>query len=131
MLQPVLDVGTVSELVTVEVQSGDGPVQTETASVGGQAVAEISTLDRVIALPSRLPAAGMVSHGKRFLSLDSAGNLFLSRNGGKKWKKINPQWVGKAVRIELTPLSSAAVFQLATDAASVWTSKDGAHWHQK
>ena len=28
---------------------------------------------------------------------------FLSRNGGKKWKKINPKWAGKAVRIELTP----------------------------
>ena len=48
-----------------------------------------------------------VSHGKRFLSLDNAGNLFLSRNGGKKWKKINPQWAGKAVRIELTPAYSS------------------------
>jgi photosystem II stability/assembly factor-like uncharacterized protein len=89
-----------------------------------------------------------VSYGKRFLSLDSTGILFLSRNGGKKWKKIRPQWTGKAVRIELTPAyrseappkpknetlgqaSEVAVFLLTTDVGTVWTSKDGAHWHQQ
>jgi hypothetical protein len=103
---------------------------------------------RAVAIPSGLPVAETVSHGKRFLSLDDAGNLFLSRNEGKKWKKINPQWAGKAVRIELTsaykgegsgkdknetlgPASTRAVFQLTTDANAVWTSKDGAHWHQQ
>ena len=67
---------------------------------------------------------------------------------GKKWKKIRPQWTGKAVRIELTPAyrseappkpkkdmlgqaSEVAVFLLTTDAGAVWTSKDGTHWHQQ
>jgi len=90
-----------------------------------------------------------VSHGKRFLSLDDAGNLFLSRNGGKKWKKVKPQWAGKAIRIELTSGSvseaadqkpkdetsgaagEGAVFLLTTDGGTVWSSKDGAHWHQQ
>jgi len=143
MLQPMLDVGATSE--TVEVEAAAPAVQTE-SSMSGQVIAEMPSAGRVIAGPSGLPVAATVSHGKQFLSLDSAGNLFLSRNGGKKWKKINPQWAGKAVRIELTPASmseappqrknetsasAVAIFQLTTDAHAVWTSKDGEHWHQQ
>jgi hypothetical protein len=134
MMAPVLDVGTASE--TVEVSGAAPTLETESASVS-----------RIMPVPSGLPVAATVSLGKRSLSLDSAGNLFLSRNGGKKWKKINPKWTGRAVHIELkqpsdsgsspqrgneTPSSVSAidVFQLTTDANAVWTSKDGAHWHQ-
>ncbi|MGC1450222.1 MAG: carboxypeptidase regulatory-like domain-containing protein [Candidatus Sulfotelmatobacter sp.] len=135
MMQPVLDVGTVSEAVEV---SGAAPtLETESASVS-----------RIMPVPSGLPVTTTVSLGKRSLSLDSAGNLFLSRNGGKKWKKINPRWTGMALRIELKPPSDSGsspkrdnetlgsvnatdVFQLTTDAGAVWTSKDGTHWHQQ
>jgi hypothetical protein len=148
MLQPVLDVGKVSE--TVEVTSAAAQLQTESANVSqvdrGQVVAEMAGLGRAVGLPSGLPVAATVSYGKRFLSLDNAGNLFLSRNAGKKWKKINPQWTGKVVHIQLTPAYSSdaplkpknenlgkagevAVFLLTTDAGTVWTSKDGTHWH--
>jgi hypothetical protein len=144
MLQPVLDVGAMSE--TVEVAAAAPLVQTESASVSGQVIAEVPSSGQVIAGPSGLPVAATVSHGNRFLSLDTAGNLFLSHNGGKKWKKINPQWAGKAVRIELTSASmivtppqrknetsasAVATFQVTTDAHAVWTSKDGKHWHQQ
>jgi hypothetical protein len=157
MLQPVLDIGTASEQVTVE--AGAQVVQTEdaalsrniTAGVAGGAIGGNGN-----GLPQNVDTrvfggnvdGHSVSHGKRFLSLDSTGNVFLSRNGGKKWKKIRPQWTGKAVRIELTPAyrseappkpkkdmlgqaSEVAVFLLITDAGAVWTSKDGAHWHQQ
>ncbi len=133
MMAPVLDVGTASE--TVEVSGAAPTLETESASVS-----------RIMPLPSGLPVTTTVSLGKRFLSLDSAGNLFLSRNGGKKWKKINPRWAGKAVHIELKPpsdsdsspkrdnetpgsVNATDVFQLTTDASIVWTSKDGTHWH--
>jgi len=134
MLQKVLDVGAVAE--TVEVQAGAVSLQTESASLG-----------RVIAIPSGLPVASTVSLGKRLLSLDSAGNLFLSRNGGKKWKKIKPQWASKAVRIESTTAASGeasanakdeiggeneqTVLQLTTDAGTTWSSRDGLHWHRR
>jgi hypothetical protein len=157
MLQPVLDVGTATEQVTVE--AGAQIVQTEdsalsqniTAGAAGGAIGGNNNR-----LPQNVDTRAIggngdrqsVSHGKRFLSLDSTGNLSLSRNGGKKWKKISPQWTGKAVRIELTPeysseappkaknetsapASEAAVFQLTTDTGAVWTSKDGTHWHQQ
>ena len=148
VLQPVLDMEAVSETVDVDAASGATSVETESASLGGQVVAGMPSMRPVIAVPSGLPVAKTVSHGKRFLSLDDAGNLFLSRNEGKKWKKIKPQWVGKAVRIELTPAfiteappkpknetsgaaSEGEVFLLTTDAGAVWTSKDGAHWRQQ
>jgi hypothetical protein len=150
MMEPVLDVGKVSE--TVEVTSAAAQLQTESANVGqvitGQVVAEIPGVGRDVGVPSGLPVTATVSHGKRLISLDNAGNLFLSRNRGKKWKKINPQWTGKAVRIELTRAYSseatakpknetlgkaneAAVFLLTTDSGTVWTSKDGAHWRKQ
>jgi Carboxypeptidase regulatory-like domain/Putative zinc-finger len=150
MLQPVLDVGAVSE--TVEVASGPVEIQTESANVGqavaGQATAKMPSTARDAAILSGLPVAATVQHGKQVLSLDSTGNLLLSRNGGKKWKKISPQWTGKAVRIELNPAysseappkaknetlekpSEAAVFLLTTDTGTIWTSKDGAHWHRQ
>jgi hypothetical protein len=133
MLQPVLDPAAVSEAVTVEAQSAAQQVQTESANLGGgRVVAGLPTVGGVIAVPSGLPVATTVSLGERFLSLDSAGDLFLSRNRGKKWKKVNPQWAGKPVRLELTtPASAGAAFQMTTDAGAVWTSKDGTHWHRQ
>ena len=152
-LQPVLDVGAASEQVTVE--AGAQVVQTEDSALSQNVGASViggngknlpqNTYARVFAGNGD----GLsVAHGKRFLSLDSTGNLLLSRNSGKKWKKINPQWMGKAVRVELTPpyrgeappkakdetsgkANDVAVFQLTTDAGTVWTSKDGAHWHRQ
>jgi len=145
MLQPVLDVGKASEVV--EVEAGAASIETESANVSDQVVAKTHVARRGSAAPSEQPILATVSHGKRVLSLDDAGNLFLSRNEGKKWKKVKPQWAGKAVRIELMPPPSGeasakakdeaavaneeAAFLLTTDGGTVWSSKDGAHWHQR
>jgi Carboxypeptidase regulatory-like domain/Putative zinc-finger len=144
MLQPVLDVGSVSEVVEVEADATS--IQTESANVSDQ-VAETRGARRGSAALSTRPILATVSQGKRVLSLDDAGNLFLSRDEGKKWKKIKPRWAGKAVRIESTTAASGkasanakdeiggasegAVFQLTTDAGTTWGSKDGLHWHQQ
>jgi Carboxypeptidase regulatory-like domain/Putative zinc-finger len=146
MLQPKLDVGAASEAVEV---TGSAPsIQTDSANVIGHAGTEKSGVRRAITPPSGVGIAETVSHGKRSVSLDDAGNLFLSRNGGKKWKKVKPQWTGKAIRIESTSGSASEaapktknetsgaagegpVFLLTTDGGTVWSSKDGAHWHQQ
>lgn len=134
MLQPVLAVGATTQ--SVEVTASAPSIETDSASVAAIAAN----------LPSRLPVASSVSLGKRILSLDGAGSLFLSRNAGKSWKKVHPQWSGKAVRVDLIPSEAAAakttteasglqgapsVFQLTTDSGARWTSKDGTHWLQK
>lgn len=129
MLQPVLAVGAAAETVTV---TSTAPLlQTESASVSSVAAE----------LPSRLPVASSVSLGKRILSLDRAGSLFFSHNAGKSWKKVNPQWTGKAVTIDIdtaepneaqrttaNPKYPKSVFQLTTDTGAQWISKDGTHW---
>ncbi len=130
MLQPVLNVGSVSEAVTVV--SNAPSLETESANVG-----QISAK-----LPSRLPAIATATLGRTMLSLDSAGSLFLSRNAGRRWKKVRPRWTGKAVRIEVAsaetgvhPRKDAAsdqrIFHLTTETGAVWASEDGKHWHQQ
>jgi hypothetical protein len=131
MLQPVLNVGSVMQEVTVSAPL----VETSTS------VASIASK-----VPSRLVIASSVSVGKQVLSLDDAGTLFLSRNAGKSWKKVHPQWTGKAVRIDLIapeataaktttqasgPQSAQSVLQLTTDGGGQWTSKDGTRWRRK
>ncbi|MFZ0481744.1 MAG: carboxypeptidase regulatory-like domain-containing protein [Terriglobales bacterium] len=151
MLQPMLELGATTEQVTVE--AGTQAVQTEDAALSQNVDSRVWT-GNVLSQNVYTRVFGgngdgqSVSHGKRSLSLDTTGNLFMSRNRGKKWKKITPQWTGKAVRVELTPAyesevsprpedetsgqaNDVAVFQLTTDAGTVWTSKDGAHWHQR
>jgi len=145
MLQPVLEVGSVSEAVAVD--AGATSVQTESANVSDQVVAETLGARPGSSALSDRPILATVSQGKRVLSLDEAGNLFLSRDRGKKWKKIKAQWAGKAVRIESTKeacdeasanakdeiggASERAVFELTTDAGTTWSSKDGLHWHER
>jgi hypothetical protein len=96
---------------------------------------------KVHALPSNLPSAASASNGRRMLAADTAGALFLSKNGGKHWKSVKPQWQGKVMQLALSPrnLQQPALqkqkvetgFQLTTDSGVVWVSSDGVHWQQK
>ncbi len=134
MLDSVLTVGAAAETVTV--QSEALTLDTESASVSAIPIAP---------LPSHVPVAKSAALGKRVLSLDEAGTLFVSRNGGKSWKKVKPQWTGRLAQIEVTTSgaieevskrkkrnagaeNAPARFRLTTDSGAVWTSADGAHW---
>jgi hypothetical protein len=130
-LDSVLKVGASTETVTVTAST----MALETDA------AQISSV-----LPSHMPAASSVANGKRVLSMDTVGALFLSRNGGKSWRKVKPVWTGKVTEIALaTPAEpsesrsidlkrkiktsgSSKAFQLTTDSGAVWVSPDGAHW---
>jgi hypothetical protein len=57
-------------------------------------------------LPSKLPAAEVVSSGTHTLAADSAGTLFLSRDAGRHWKPVAAQWPGKVTRLRLTPAAA-------------------------
>jgi hypothetical protein len=141
MLDSVLKVG--SETQTVAVVAESPALQTSQAEVSA------TQIGITPALPSRLPATARVSIGKRALSMDTAGSLFLSRNGGRSWKKLKPVWVGKVVGIALaeheassgantpelkrkaepaTAAKAPTAFQITTDSGAVWVSNDGAHW---
>jgi len=150
MLDTPLTVG--AETQTVTVQADAMAVQTDSNAVGtliaSDKVSEVPTENRNFAalasLPSGMPAGSTATLGKRVLSLDSAGTLFASHNGGKSWKEVKPKWSGKVARIEVVNASddarkteranaesARALFQLTTDAGAVWDSRDGTHWRAR
>jgi hypothetical protein len=128
-----LKVGAASETVTVEATAP--LLETSAASVASVPVAE---------LPSRMPPQTTVRLGRRVLSLDGAGTLFASHNGGKSWKKVKPQWSGKVARIELANAdhdlhrrkkagaeNDPGEFLLTTVSGAVWISHNGRHWRAR
>jgi hypothetical protein len=139
MLDSVLQVGAASQTVTVEANIGQ--LQTSQAEVSVASVLQDQKL------PGGGAAVARVVMGDRMLAVDSAGNLYLSRNEGKSWKKIKPQWPGKAAQLAVLPAHQAAasetitvkgksaesqqVFELTTDTGAMWTSEDGKHWRPR
>jgi hypothetical protein len=137
ILDSVLQLGAVTQ--TIAVEASNETLETTSA----QASADTLSLD------SKLPAAAIarVSISDRMLSADAAGNLYLSRDAGKIWKKIKPKWQGKVAHLALVPAHDEAaaesvevtkptpapqqIFEIATDTGAVWTSEDGKHWHPR
>jgi len=149
---------------TVAVTSAPPILQTENAVVSasvfnlsGAAQAKSARTP----LPSKRFVASTISNGIETLAVDSAGDLFLSKDAGKSWQRVAHQWTGKAIRVSLTPPSSmaqsvsrealsvgatastnfetatpAAVppgggFELTTDTGGTWSSSDGLVWKLK
>jgi hypothetical protein len=112
-------------------------------------------------LPSKRFAVSTISNGIETLAVDSTGDLFLSKDAGKSWRRVAHQWTGKAVRVnlgssssmrqpvstkassaggtastELEPVTPAAVppaggFELTSDTGVTWSSSDGLAWRLK
>jgi Carboxypeptidase regulatory-like domain/Putative zinc-finger len=124
MLEPMLRVGAASQ--TVSVEANNSAVETQQVeATGANVVQEI--------LPGGAAATARVAMGGRMLSMDAAGNLYLSKNAGRSWKKIKPKWTGKAALLAVVPAAEKAgqVFELTTDSGAVWTSEDGKHWRAR
>jgi hypothetical protein len=94
---------------TVEVTGAPSILQTENAVVSasvfnlGRAAQDKSA---TAPLPSKRFAASTISNGLETLAVDSAGDLFLSKDTGKSWRRVAHQWTGKAIRVSLTSSSS-------------------------
>jgi hypothetical protein len=149
---------------TVEVTSAPSVLQTENAVVSAsvfQLGGTGQTKSAKAPLPSKRFTASTISNGLETLAVDSAGDLFLSKDVGKDWQRVPQQWTGKAIRVSLASLSSvtqpvsrkalsagatasadlepvrpAAVppgvgFELTTDAGATWSSSDGFVWKLK
>jgi len=148
---------------TVEVTNAAPVLQTEGAVVsasvfdlGGAAQAKNIRAP----LPSKRFAASTTSNGLETLAVDSAGDLFLSKDAGVSWKNVARQWTGKALKVSLastsvtraapnrassrgaTPspnfetVTPAAVrtgvgFELTTDTGAMWSSSDGLVWKRE
>jgi hypothetical protein len=62
-----------------------------------------------IKLPSHLATVSTISQAKLMLAIDAMGTLFASKDAGKHWKEIKPQWTGRAVRVELASTSKRKI----------------------
>jgi hypothetical protein len=125
-----LQVGSSAESVTVTAEAAT--LSTESSMASSKKRREPAYEAEPRPLPSLLLAIITATNGKVMLSVDSTGALFLSRNAGKHWKAIKSVWPGKVVRLVTPPelpQTTSAVFQLTTDSASTWLSRDGSHWY--
>lgn len=89
---------------TVDVTSPEPAIQTESAIVTAGALNSIAPSSQKIAgrsLPSKRLATSSISNGSQTLAIDSAGDLFLSKDAGVNWQHISQQWTGKAIKVTL------------------------------
>jgi hypothetical protein len=136
MVDSVLPIGSESQTVTVE--ADNIPLETVPISAASAKLLESEKL------PGGAAGVAREELGDRVLTIDAAGNLYLSRNAGKSWKKIKPEWNGKAVRLATLEYlamgqmgaidaakpkaARAPAFLMTTDAGAAWMSEDGEHW---
>jgi hypothetical protein len=52
-------------------------------------------------LPSRLPVLSMATQGRFIVAIDAGNAVFLSKDGGRRWKAIAAPWPGRAVKADL------------------------------
>ena len=131
-----LEVGAATDTITVnseapllKTESGEISHAMVTSSVSALPLLPANSRPGLQAeLPGNLPASTTASKDKLMLKADAAGVLFFSKNDGKSWKTVKPNWRGKVVRVE-SAHDPGAVFQLTTDSGSVWLSRDGTHWN--
>jgi hypothetical protein len=123
-----LEIGAATETVTVT--GAASLLKTENGQLAQPVAASANSLP---VLPAKLPPVTTAAKEKLMLSADSAGALFLSKNAGKSWKAVKGPWKGKVVRLAVIPdpaKASNTLFQLTTDSASVWLSRDGNRWYK-
>lgn len=149
---------------TVDVTSAPSALQTENAVISASVfnpgrVAQAKSARAP--LPSGRFTVSTISNGLETLAVDSAGDLFLSKDAAKSWQRVAHQWTGKAARVSLASSSSmtqpvskralsagatvstnletvtpAAVppgvgFELTSDTGATWSSPDGLVWKLK
>jgi hypothetical protein len=150
-----------SENETVSVSSAAAMLDTESTQssqlVAGNATASLAQpafkMKKQPSLPSHLPALSTISNARQELVIDSAGSLFRSEDAGVTWQPIPPQWTGRAVKLQLSPLQTLAkstnpaastataksaptapaqpIFELTNDAGYIWISTDGQTWKRR
>ena len=85
---------------------------------------------KAAALPGGLGMVSSAVIGQWTVAIDTAGNVFLSRDAGQRWVEVARQWTGRAVRVESKTEAGAAksIFELSNDQNQIWTSTDAAIW---
>ena len=114
-----------SEIVTVSgastsVASGISPAEpasiAELSRQSGDGMSVMLPAKRV-QLPSGLNVVSSAAVLNQLVAIDSAGTVFLSQDGGKRWDSVKVQWSGKAIQVQ-SPQGHLALTRAATSAAN-------------
>ncbi len=90
---------------TVEVDALSGMTSTNGMSLDATSAA----IEVMAELPSGRATVSKVSNGSRTVALDAAGALYVSKDDGRHWTAVKPQWPGRAVQISVSaPFAPAA-----------------------
>jgi hypothetical protein len=85
------------------ITGADAEVPVDTAQVSAtlnnEMVASVASSQEPANLPSHLAAVSSVSSGRIALAIDAGGALFASKDAGKHWEAVSPQWMGRAVHV--------------------------------
>jgi len=85
---------------TVSVQSDAPTMDTASVEVSNSEIA-LDELEPNLPLPSRLAIASSATLGKRIVAIDTAHNIFASKDGGKHWKQVDIPSQGHPVQAGL------------------------------
>jgi hypothetical protein len=111
----------------VSVEAAPPVVQTESAVLSASSFSEKVAKAKTAKapLPSNRPAASTISNGVETLAVDSAGDLFISKDDADiGWQRVVQQWTGKAVRVTLAlPAATTQPARSASQSANARTSK--------
>jgi hypothetical protein len=104
---------------TVSVESSAPAIQSESVDMSNLALSEKEAqvtqfIQLKHPLPSGLPALSAAMQARRIVAIDARNGIFLSKDEGKHWKAIHPQWQGRAVRVERVgfPAANSTSFNL-------------------
>jgi hypothetical protein len=51
----------------------------------------------------------IATHGRQVVAIDTGNAVFLSKDGGKRWKAVSVQWTGRAVKADLVSYGIAPI----------------------
>jgi len=95
------------------VSGADAEVPADTAEISATLNNELVDTAKLSQKPPKLPshfaAVSTVSKGRVELAIDSAGSLFASKDAGKHWTAVSPQWTGRAVQVAFVTASRPEV----------------------
>ena len=122
---PITATDGIASNSTIEVQASNADLQTMNASVG--LTVDPSMVGTLMALPGGKQIVSSVVVSGRRLSVNAAGDLYVSQDGGATWRKIRKQWKGKATSLAVVPMASTmrkdgGVVLLTNERQATWRS---------
>jgi hypothetical protein len=109
---------TAQPSTAVSVAAANQAFQAASPVVGILAADQAHAVSGGHGLPSGLRALSTVANARQVVSIDTDNTLFFSNDAGAHWSVIRPPWQGRALKVELVPISYSVVTRKGAVAAA-------------